>query len=209
MRFRASFPSLAAALLPLMAVACSDAMVYGERTSFDLAIGVNEAIALPVSVNAGFHRTAAGLIPPRGGAGEDAGGTAAPEGEAVSMISGFRLEHEDDPAAALGGKLTIKTQFASGAAAIDVSKEPRIAARIAQLQPLGAVDPEVSQRQRKAAELLRRMKAEKPDQVMRMAAARGKSAATPEQAYRNLSREIASSDAQGMESIERDLARFF
>lgn len=109
---------------------CGDALIYGERSSFNLAIGVNDNAALPLSVNAGLDRTVVNFAPPLGGDVVSGGGGIA-RGEAVSSISNFDLRDKDRATNALGGTLTVKTQFASGEAAVIIAtKHPALAAAI-------------------------------------------------------------------------------
>jgi hypothetical protein len=164
---RGILASLMAFACAQLVAGCADTLVYGERTSFDLAIGVNEAIALPISVNAGFHRTAAALVPPREGVVRSPDGKTVAKGEAVSMISGFRLAYAEDDASLFGGKLTIQSQFASGFAAIDVSRNPQVAALIARgrtLLPAAFHDRRVS-----LDDYVQRKSRTDPDRVMELA----------------------------------------
>jgi hypothetical protein len=118
---------LAAALAAL--AGCSDALTYGEGTSFNLAIGVNDDPALPLSVNAGLHRTVVNIVPPLGG-DVSSGNTTVARGEAVSSISSFNLTDDGRDTNPLGGTLKIKTQFASGEAAVTIAQQPEAVAVI-------------------------------------------------------------------------------
>lgn len=122
---RYAWTCLAASLAVL--AGCSDALIYGEGTSFNLAISVNNDPALPLSVNAGLHRTVVNLVPPLGGDVSNGNSTAA-RGEAVSSISSFNLTDEGRDTNPLGGTLKIKTQFASGEAAVTIAKQPEAVA---------------------------------------------------------------------------------
>ena len=108
--------------------ACSDTLVYGERTGFNLAIEVNQDPETPVNVNAGLRRTIVGVVPPRSTESDGKGGSKS-KGEAVSMISGFDLT-DDTQDNQLNRGLQIQTQFASGQAATIVSSKPETAAAI-------------------------------------------------------------------------------
>lgn len=108
---------------------CSDALIYGERTSFNLAISVNDNAALPLSVNAGLQRIVVNFAPPLGGDATSGNATSA-RGEAVSSISGFDLGYDEAAGSPLDGTLTIRTKFASGEAAVTASGKPAAVAAI-------------------------------------------------------------------------------
>lgn len=114
--------------LPLLVVACTatwgcqDTLVYGESTEFNLAIHVNDNPQTPVEVNAGLKRYVGEKAPPLAIKTDDDGQKAS--GEAVSSFSGFALEYEENDAFALAGTLHIRTQFATGAAAAALAKNP-------------------------------------------------------------------------------------
>ncbi len=96
---------------------CNKALIYAEGTNVSIAtVRVNDDVTEPVSVNFGLDRTVAAVVPPK---------TA--NGEAVNMISGFMLENDDN----FFSTLTIKTQFASGQAGLDLAiHNPQAAAQI-------------------------------------------------------------------------------
>ena len=104
---------------------CSDALIYSESSSFNLAIGVNDSAALPISVNAGLKRSVVNIAPPLGGDVTN-GSTVIPQGEAVSSVSSFVLTDSDRGTNPLAGTLKIKTQFASGNAAVTISGKPAL-----------------------------------------------------------------------------------
>ncbi|EXI83053.1 MAG: hypothetical protein AW10_00128 [Candidatus Accumulibacter appositus] len=117
--------------------ACQPALIYGERTSFNVAaIQLNDNVGEPAKINFGFVRSVATSAPPRGGedqvikapaAANDKGSSASAkvhEGEAVSVFSNFRLNQTAQNAANLpltNGDLAIRTRFASGQAAITIA----------------------------------------------------------------------------------------
>src|SRR5262245_21610096 len=74
------------------AAGCTNTLVFGERTSFNLAIHVNDNPITPLQVNAGLKRAVAGIVPPNDV--EKAENQAVPVGEAVSLFSGFNLGYE-------------------------------------------------------------------------------------------------------------------
>jgi hypothetical protein len=119
-------------LLLLIAMAltgCQDTLVYGESTAFNLAIHVNDNPQTPIEVNAGLKRYIGEMAPPVAHKTDKNGKTKA-SGEAVSSFSGFALNYEEDPTFAIGGTLHIRTQFASGAAAKELSESPKQAAKV-------------------------------------------------------------------------------
>ena len=110
-------------LATLFLGACEWTLIYSERTGFKLGISVNDDPATPVEVNAGLKRTVVGFVPPREGV-EESNGKKQAKGEAVSLFSGFKMEYEQNPGNPLGGDLTVRTQFASGVAAINAANDP-------------------------------------------------------------------------------------
>jgi hypothetical protein len=73
-------------------------------------------------------------------------------GEAVNMISGFELDHPRD--GWFGGPLTIRTQFASGAAALAAAGKPAVAAAIMNVTFLGINPPDLQNRKARAKALI-------------------------------------------------------
>ena len=67
---------------------CSDALVYGERGSFNIAIHINDDPSLTIIANTGFRRYVATSVPAIGGS-DDKTGLA--RGEALSSIRGLFL----------------------------------------------------------------------------------------------------------------------
>ncbi len=113
---------IVAGLLLSSTASCTDALVFAENSGFNLGISVNEEPSTPLQVNAGLERTVLAFAPPAGET-TTSGGKKSPKGEAVSLFSGFRLEdnHANVTQSAFAGKLTIRTQFASGIAAQSVA----------------------------------------------------------------------------------------
>lgn len=109
--------------------ACTDALVYSERTGFNLGISVNDEATTPVKLNAGLERNVVTFAPPSGEYKESKKRTI--KHDAVSMLSGFHLTDGhggiNNP---LGGTLSIRSQFASGEAAVVIARNPAAAARI-------------------------------------------------------------------------------
>lgn len=124
-----------AACLP----ACTDTIVFGAQREIDVAIVVNEDVAEPVSVNIGLNSQIAGLVPSLDS--KPAESTLPllkyfrsddPEGEAASIFSGFRYTSETDivPAKKFDYSAEIRSQFASGAAAMILATNPDAVAQV-------------------------------------------------------------------------------
>lgn len=109
---------------------CTDTLFYGESTEFDLAIHFNDNPQQPLEVNMGLKRHVGQVTPPVA-TEQNEKGTAA-VGEAVSTLSGFRLRYEEDTASnnPLNNDLYIRTQFATGAAAAELAKNPIQAVKV-------------------------------------------------------------------------------
>ncbi|MBK8159294.1 MAG: hypothetical protein IPK59_11205 [Rhodospirillaceae bacterium] len=120
---RLSIPLIIVAAAILLS-GCHKTLVYGEQTGFNLAIQVNDDPKTPVQVNAGLKRTVGQLTPPTS-LEADANGNKT-NNDAVSTFSGFRLNYAKD--GWFMGDLTIKTQFATGAAANALSDDPEAVA---------------------------------------------------------------------------------
>ncbi|MCB0833150.1 MAG: hypothetical protein KDC45_06785 [Bacteroidetes bacterium] len=107
-------------LMASLLFGCTQNLVFGERTGFNLGISVNDEAAVPLEVNAGLKRSVVGLIPPkRERVDEDGNATA--DDEAVSLLSGFDLKYDSNDTNALAGTLVIQTRIASGIAAINLA----------------------------------------------------------------------------------------
>ncbi|HET6160388.1 MAG TPA: hypothetical protein VFE34_18735 [Dongiaceae bacterium] len=118
---------------------CQDTLIYGESTSFNLAIHVNDNPQTPLEVNAGLKRYVGEMAPPVATKKDDAGKTKA-DGEAVSSFSGFALTYDRE---GIFGDLFIRTQFASGQPARELAKKPAAAAEVvhADFQPAPTDSP--------------------------------------------------------------------
>jgi hypothetical protein len=112
----------------ILATACHDTLYYGEATGFNLAVKLNDNPQSPVEANAGLKRRVLEVAPPVAVAANDSGHDKA-AGEAASSFSGFRLKYTED---GIFGKLRIRTQFATGAAAIDLADQPAAVAQVVQ-----------------------------------------------------------------------------
>jgi len=127
-------------LVAMMVVTgCADGLVYGERTSFNLAsVRLNDDPSEPVAIKLGFDRDVVLVAPPVGGevvTYDDLGGRRiTARGEAVSQFSTFTLKSaapfvrrpDDEPDALLA----VQTRFATGAAATAIASEPDVVAAL-------------------------------------------------------------------------------
>lgn len=193
---------LATALLALVTTACSNTLIYGERTSFSLGIDINDSIATPLNVNMGFNRSVAGLVPP----------TKRPEtgnevnGEAANMFSGFDLRYTKGETNALSGKLMVKTQFASGASAVEVSNSPALAALITG-KPLGVDSKALTDRKLEVASALDSLAGSNEGGAKRLAAryAGGQPNDTASNAVVSLKIWLRSADESSVEKLADDI----
>lgn len=145
-------------LAPILALGgCSDALIYGERTSFSLAaIHINDSAGEPASIQSGFRQSVMTMAPPTEGLMK---GRA--QGDAVSMLSGFELEYgttgADIATEVFSGTLTIQTQFASGLAAIKVAAKPEAALALMGYGKLAVNPQELQDRKVKAATFIKNL----------------------------------------------------
>jgi len=114
--------------LALFVSACENTLIYAERTGFNLGIAVNDDPSTPVHVNAGLKRTVVSVVPPRE-TGRTFTGASVPKADSVSMFSGFRLQY-DQGDGFFQGNLRIRTQFASGQAAINLADDVQAVRKI-------------------------------------------------------------------------------
>jgi hypothetical protein len=133
----------ALAVLPWLA-GCADTIVFGAQREIDVAISLNEDVAEPVQVNIGLNSQIASLIPPIAENDDSTSSTGItslaaqhfnPEGEAASIFSGFRYTSssmlEITPASPRPKyDAEIRSQFASGAAAVILASDPEAVAKV-------------------------------------------------------------------------------
>jgi len=105
-------------------------LIYGERTGFNLSIHVNDDPTSPLRVNAGLERSVAASVPPTQSSGQS-------NGEAVNLFSSFELFYTEDPKSAFNETLTVRTQFASGAAALEIARGDNAAQAVSQIVQIG------------------------------------------------------------------------
>ena len=112
-------------------VGCNNTLVFAEKNGYNLAINVNDDPSTPVHVNIGLERNIAAVVPPLDVTKNDQGKTAA-SAEAVSLFSGYRLNTTDESElrTPFSATLAIRTQFASGMAAREISENPRMVAKV-------------------------------------------------------------------------------
>lgn len=133
MRAIQSWGFLRAAALAVFATVgagCSDTLFYGESTEFNFALHFNDNPQQPLEVNIGLKRHVGQVTPPVATEQNESGKAAV--GEAVSTLSGFRLRYQEQAGSAspLNNDLYIRTQFATGAAAAELAKNPIQAVKV-------------------------------------------------------------------------------
>jgi hypothetical protein len=111
-------------LAVLLLTGCTRTLVFVERTGFNLGIFVKPNESTPLEVNFGLDRKVASIVPAKGEIGSQG-----VDGEAVNMYAGFRAQY-DSATNPLSGDLHIRTQFASGGAALVIAGEPAVVARV-------------------------------------------------------------------------------
>jgi len=129
---------LSLALLTLALGGCGKTLVFGERSGVNIALRFDTDRPPPVEVNIGLERRVGTIVPPTRYARNNE-----PSGDAVSMFSGFQVESFDEPisiptasvptsaAGPFNVDVLIGTQFASGAAAVEIAKgDPGVVAAI-------------------------------------------------------------------------------
>lgn len=126
---------------------CQNTLIFAERSSFKIGIHVNDNAVTPVEINAGFKRTVVALVPPSDDPDKTEAGDR-PHGEATNLVSGFALSYTTTPGDWFNEKLTIKSQFASGGAALIVTDDT--AKKILNVRIVSPV-PEALQKRREAA----------------------------------------------------------
>ncbi len=122
------------AVLPLtVALAiggCGRTLVFVERTGFNMSIAVRPAETTPIDVNFGLERKVASIVPPAGNPTPQG----QVDGEAVNMFAGFAAAYDvgakDGVFFPLQSDLTIRTQFASGAAATGIASDAAAVAKV-------------------------------------------------------------------------------
>ena len=122
---------------------CTDTVVFGAQREIDVAISVNEDVAQPVAVNIGLNSQIAALVPAVVNKSESVfpgGGwprLSHPDGEAASIFSGFRFTSTSMFPTATRKELTydaqVRSQFASGQAAILLAGNPKAVAKVVQV----------------------------------------------------------------------------
>jgi len=189
-------------LVLMLAPGCTNTLMFGEQTSFDLAIHVNNDPVEPVKVNAGLKRHVVAVVPPRQvERGEDS--TVAAD-EAVNLFSGFKLKHEDTSVLnPFAGKLTIRTQFASGAAALEVASDPSTVRKIVDVQHITFTRDEdfaAPERQARINELLDKVGDLQADRAISLAS-------NPPVTDPDVERAVAARDPQQLRRTSEEVAR--
>ncbi len=126
----------------LLVIGCNKALIYSEGTNVSLAtLKVNDDVTEPVSVNFGLERTIAVVAPPK-----------TKDGDSINMVSGFMLDDDGSPF----GTMTIKTQFASGEAGLNLAtNSPQAAAQIMNVTSVKPDGPQLRARKTNAINFVR------------------------------------------------------
>lgn len=123
---------------------CGHTLVFGEQTGFNLSIIAKSSDATPLNVNIGLDRTVASVVPPI----HENTPQGAVDGEGVNMFAEFKAAYDPGIGAnntpqPFAGNLRIRTQFASGQAALAVAGNPDAVVRVVNVSdiPLGGLTP--------------------------------------------------------------------
>lgn len=113
-----------ALLVTTLITGCDRALVFGDRTGFNLAIRSDTVKGEPLEVNVGLRRQVVGFVPPQGRKDGRA------DGEAVNMFARTDIRRTEKTTSPLDDKILIRSKFASGAAALAAENNPKAAAAI-------------------------------------------------------------------------------
>ncbi len=117
---------------------CGRTLVFVERTGFNMSVAVRPAETTPIDINFGLDRKVASIVPSAGSSTSQG----QVDGEAVNMFAGFRAEYDVGSKGGvffpLQSDLTIRTQFASGAAATGIASDAAAVAQV--IDVAGAID---------------------------------------------------------------------
>lgn len=110
----------------LNASGCQRALVYGDRTGFNLAVRTDPAKADVLGVNAGLQRQVVGFVPPQARNSEGRANS-----EAVNMISrtDIRRTRAQD-GNAFNDNIRIHSAFISGAASTEAKENPGLVSAV-------------------------------------------------------------------------------
>lgn len=125
--------------IALVLTGCGHTLVFAEQTGFNLSIIAKSSEATPLNVNLGLDRTVGSVVPPI----HENTAQGLVDGEGVNMFSGFAA-HYDSSTQPLTGNLRIRTQFASGEAALGIAGDPNAVVQVVNVSdiPLGALTPD-------------------------------------------------------------------
>lgn len=136
-------------LVALTLGGCGKTLVFGERSGVNIALRFDTDRPPPVEVNIGLERRVGTIVPPTRYSRNNE-----PSGDAVSMFSGFQVESFDDPisikpasapktaSGPFNVDVLIGTQFASGAAAVEIAKgAPEVVASIVNVGSARSLGP--------------------------------------------------------------------
>ena len=145
---------IAFVLIGVSLAGCSDTLVFMERTSVSIAsVNLNENAGEPLELNFGLRRSIVTFAPPVGGV-EILERELVPEGDAVSMLSGFQLAYYRPDDESISADLSIATQFVSGRAASSLAMSPKATGELLDVEFLVPVDDELQKRRVEAYQFL-------------------------------------------------------
>jgi hypothetical protein len=125
--------------IALVLTGCGHTLVFAEQTGFNLSIIAKSSEATPLNVNLGLDRSVGSVVPPI----HENTAQGLVDGEGVNMFAGFAAQY-DSATQPLAGNLRIRTQFASGQAALAITGDPDAVVRVVNVSdiPLGALTPD-------------------------------------------------------------------
>lgn len=100
-------------LMALAGAGCSNRLIFAEKSSVAIAVGLAGTGLEPVSVQIGSKRAVGAVVPPT------------TTGEAASMISLFKVSLQDE-----NGNINLRNGFAAGAAATTLAESPALMDRL-------------------------------------------------------------------------------
>lgn len=194
---------LSVVTVTLLLTSCGDALVYGERTGFNLSLRADPSTSKPIEVNAGLRRSVVAIVPPKHMESQQ-DGSATAAGEAVNMFSRFELSYDESETSLFGGTLAIQSRFASGQAAVKLAPDANKVTQILKPAPVTPLTDSAANIAIKISQFINGLSA---DQAK--AAAATLSVDDSPDAKLNIRRFIAKQDNEGVEQTRRKLLILF
>jgi len=134
---------------------CANELIFMERTKAAVSVDFATNPAEPMEVTAGYKRTILAMVPPKQPTSDYANPQSVHKGEALSLISTFGLEYEQQKQ---GVELVVKNGFASGKAASKIATKPaEVDALFGVTSSVGPVAPDIAKQQINAAQFVGRL----------------------------------------------------